>query len=102
MNGTPTKHAELPSNRSIPQRCRVPAIYDVIRTGERVVRVAVESKIDLPNALLHGANESEEIAESIFVRFAAFDAGHGQNGVIEDEPDVGGISRRWAGQNLSN
>ena len=53
----------------------------------------------LPDAFLYGA---DEIAKSILVLFAALDASHGQNSVVENELHVGGISRCWAGQNLSD
>ena len=81
---------------------RVPAIYDAIRIGECEVREAVKGEVDLPNAFVHGANESGQIAKSILVLFTSFDACHRQNSIIENKPDVGGVSRCWAGQNLSN
>jgi len=101
-NGTPSDTRELPLSRPIPKGWWVPAIYDVIRIWERVVRVAIESKVDLPNTFLHGADKRGKLAKAIFVLFATFDAGHGQNSVIEDETDVGGFSRRRAGQHLSD
>ena len=99
---TKTAQRELPSRRSIPKRCRIPAIYNVIRIGECVVGEAVKGEVDLPDAFLHGADESRQIAESILVLFAAFDARHRQDSVVENESDVGDISRCWAGQNLSD
>ena len=83
LNGTPKKHA----------------INDVIRIEECAVREAVKGEVDLPDAFLHGA---DEIAKSILVLFAALDASHWQNSVVENELDVGGISRCWARQNLSD
>ena len=82
LNSTPKKHA----------------INDVIRIEECVVREAVKGEVDLPDAFLHGA---DEIAKSILVLFAALDASHWQNSVVENGPDVGGISGCWTGQNLS-
>ena len=83
LNGTPKKHA----------------IYDVIRIEECAVREAVKGEVGLPDAFLH---EADEIAKSILVIFAALDASHWQNSIVENEPHVGGISRCWAGQNLSD
>ena len=99
LNGTPQN---MPSRHPLPKRCREPAVNDVIGIGECVVREAVKGEIDLPDAFLHGTDESWEIAKSILVLFAAFDARHWQNSVIENEPDVRDLSRCWAGQNLSD
>ena len=88
--------------RPIPKRCREPAVNDVIRIGECVVREAVKGEVDLPDASLHGADESGQIAKSILVLFAAFDAHHWQNSVVENEPGVGDLSGCWAGQYLSD
>ena len=97
-----TAQRESPSRRSIPKRCRIPAIYNVIRIGECVVREAVKGEVDLPNTFLHGGDKSGQIAKSILVLFAAFDAHHWQNSVVENEPGVGDLSGCWAGQYLSD
>jgi hypothetical protein len=91
---------DLLSSRSVPEIWWVPAISNVIRIRECVVRVAVESKIDFANAFLHRTDERRKIAEAIFVSFATFDACHRQNSVIENEPNMGGVSRCWTGQDL--
>lgn len=56
---------------------------------EFVVCVAVKSKVDLPISLLHGPSERRQITESIFVFFAALNAGHWQNSIVENKPYVG-------------
>jgi hypothetical protein len=66
----------MPSKRSVPKSWRIPAIYDVIRIWKSVVRIAVESKVNLPNAFFHGVDERGKVTEPIFVLFATFDTGH--------------------------
>src|ERR1700691_6451099 len=76
-----------PSRLSISKRWRIPTICDVIWVRECVVRIAVESKVDLLDAFMHGADECGKIAKPVFVLFAAFDTSHRQNSVVENEPD---------------
>lgn len=85
---------------SIPEMLWVPAINDIIRIRECVVCVAVEGKVNLPNTFLHGSDKRRKITEPVFIPLAAFYACHRQNSVVENEPDVGGISRCWTGQDL--
>lgn len=80
----------------IAKRRWIPAVGDGVRIRDRVVRIAVISKVNLSNSFLHGTDKCWKRAETVFILFAAFDARHWKNSVIENESDMSGILRCWA------
>ena len=87
-NDKPTPKA----TQRIPSRScrRVTTIDDRIRVGNRVVGEAIVLVVDLRDPFLRPIDVSWQVAQAIFVGWAASDASQWDDGVIEDPSDV-----RW-------
>jgi hypothetical protein len=59
-------------------------------------------KVDLSNSFMHSTEEMGTRAETILILHAAMHTFQRHHTIVQNEPDVSGLPRGWAAENLGD
>lgn len=91
------------TRRRVLQRVRIPPIRDSVRVRNCVIRKAIKLIINLVDPCLEPTKELVQFTETVLVAgVAALDSGERDDGVVEDETNVGRGVGGGAGEDLAD